>query len=171
MIKCCPVCGESFEAKRGGRKYCSQICYRKRVKENALERHRALHGRLEDRECVHCGKTFHPRAHNQEYCSGDCRRLATNTRNRKTDGTYIPPRQCRWCDTLFQSEDKEKLYCCKQCEEDALRFEESKIFVVKRTSYEVAQRRKEHARITAAARAQKTSYGIYVALMNEKEEV
>lgn len=170
IVKTCPVCGENFNVTYENRKYCSQNCRKQKVKENSRERYRACQRKLEKKECAYCGNEFFPTNTSQIYCSPDCKRFAYNERSRKTEGVYITPRQCKWCNTLFQSEDKEKKYCCKQCEEDALRFKESKNILGDSFS-QVAKRRKEHAKIVAAARAKGVSYGIYVSQMAQKENV
>jgi len=170
IVKTCPVCGENFNATYENRKYCSQNCRKQKVKENSRERYREIHGKLETKQCAHCGEAFLPKNGNQIYCSYKCKCIVANKRNRKTEGTYITPRQCKWCNTLFQGEDQEKKYCCKQCEEDALRFKESKNMLGDNFN-QVAKRRKEHAKIVAAARARGVSYGVYVSQMAQKENV
>jgi len=110
MVKrICQVCGKTFNVKpavirRGGGKYCSRECRKKRA----------------ERKCQICGKTFYVtlsvtrKANSGKYCSKACHNLSM--RGRKKDAWVEI--KCHGCGKLFiapRYRKEQAMFCSREC--------------------------------------------------------
>lgn len=115
----CPVCGEFFQPRNGGKpqRYCSSKCRNvgkartfREENPNYGKKYRKPASPLKEKPCKQCGKSFAPLRNNHIFCSEDCSMSALADR-RKTLAT------CRECGARFAQEVRNQKYCTK-CKAD-----------------------------------------------------
>ena len=96
----CVICGG--ELGRYQRKYCSDDCSRKAVKERYDSKERKTYvstAKREDRPCAVCGKLMVQVTGQKKYCSAECNRLGVQTLNKayREQNKEVKERYCQIC--------------------------------------------------------------------------
>ena len=113
----CPVCGNSFEAKRCSAVYCSAKCY------SYSRRHQPPKTPKPDiLTCPQCGKEFKPENKNQRYCCRECQVKYSETHRKEVRKSTIPKTAtCLICGKKFKPRNAYAKYCSKECQRESSR--------------------------------------------------
>lgn len=121
--KICPTCGKTFVTKVWNQIYCSRNCENVPLK---LKNKGCL---LHEKTCIVCGKTFMPNSPQQAVCSEECKTTRDKNRqreyNKKQPKTVYEPKECKYCDNIFEPKTYNQIFCCKEHQE--LYYEENNI--------------------------------------------
>lgn len=93
----CVICGGELGPYQ--RKYCSDECSRKAVKERYDSKERKPYvstAKREDRACAVCGKLMVQVVGNKKYCSAECNRVGTRDLQKAYRAAYDKPKE-RYC--------------------------------------------------------------------------
>ena len=93
LIASCPQCGQSYQVRWVGQKFCSPLCARK---SRRITR---------SRECP-CGRTFAPRRPGHTYCSRAC--VAEW-------GRPMRAKLCPYCGVAFSTRSATQRFCSRRC--------------------------------------------------------
>ena len=93
LIASCPQCGQSYQVRWVGQKFCSPLCARK---SRRITR---------SRECP-CGRTFVPRRPGHTYCSRAC--VAEW-------GRPMRAKLCPYCGVAFSTRSATQRFCSRRC--------------------------------------------------------
>lgn len=109
-VQPCVICGKDFIPKSKTQLCCSSECARVKSAEHSRANRKYYN-------CQHCGKPFwKPDAFRKKYCSIECQNAERRSRSKpKEKPTPHYSRECAWCGKPFETNFKNKKYCCPEC--------------------------------------------------------
>lgn len=109
--KVCPICGQTFIARRSNIKYCSDVCKIRAASKKVVK---STYVRI----CKHCGKEFETSNARKTFCNNDCYLAYTENKRHEASKKIVITRTCIICGKEFDTINKRKLTCSLKCSEE-----------------------------------------------------